>query len=84
MFLRERRCLIVYFAGLALLLLNCMRETSYRAAAELEKNKNDRNYMEHYGQVTIQLILRQRILYFMFTDLGLSQVLFEHKTLCDK
>jgi len=38
-----------------------MYETSYRAAAELEKSKNDRNYTGRYGQVTIQLILRQRM-----------------------
>ena len=59
--LRGRRCLIVYLTGLGLPLLSCMYETSYRAAAEFEKSKNDRNYMGHYGQVTIQLILRLRI-----------------------
>jgi uncharacterized membrane protein len=60
-FLRERGYLIVYLTGLALVLLTCMYETSYRAAAELEKSKNNQNYMGHYGQVTIQLILSQRM-----------------------
>jgi uncharacterized membrane protein len=60
-FLRGRGCLIVYLTGLALLLLSCMYESSYRAAAELEKSKIDRNYMGHCGQVAIPLILRQRM-----------------------
>jgi len=38
-FLRGRGRLIAYLTGLALLLLSCLFESFYRAAAELEKTK---------------------------------------------